>query len=863
VIGAISLLAGVLLGVGATASPGGHWVAVASILAASGCCTPWRRQRFTRIGVSVLAGMALATLHTHRWESLRLPVEPAASRGLFEGRIASVPEHDGVSVRFIAEGGFVAGIRHDERARRVRLEWPENAPVLRVGERWRLLVRLETIEPTRNFAGLDTARLAFREGIHAIGRVMPSSLDACLEQAAPSLHGVRARLAAAISAAIVDSDAAALITALAVGLTGDVSADQWRVFNATGTTHLVAISGLHVTLFAWLAFHLARGAWRWLPLRGLEREPFAWCVGLAAAGGYACLAGLSVPTQRTWLMLSVYVFARCANRHVGAGRLWALALVFVLLADPLSTLSAGFWLSFVAVGVLMICGQPVGPRENARRWIWSALKLQTAVMLALAPAGLAVFGAVSVVGLVVNLFAIPLVSFLFIPVIVAGVLGYWLAPELGEALFAASAALYHASWPALVWFADLPGATWRVHPAGVWFLLALPAMVAGLFRWPAPLRLTVVAAGLPLMFGRVDVPPEGEARIEVFDAGRGTAVWVRTHSHDLLFDTGDTWGTRGNRMRHVVIPMLDSAAANVDLLVLPTLDTDRATAAAWLAFERGIGRIVAGGGWPGSRLATERCGSSRWTWDGVRFDTLTAGSGGRHCLLRLVVPGGSVLLTGDIDAAAERSLLARHGSAALASDVVMVSRQASATGSSPEWIEGLSPGLAIASGGPAGARSREVVLDRWRRANARVIDTRREGAVRLSVGVRGVEIDATASESRYPFVWRRSLRYSPPHVGNSASRRPFHVADHPVFHRAGRDRARKALDPAAQARIAPGAHQESDSARGGQPGQREGDRSAGEEFAAGPGAGRRAGEPASRAGHHDGAGRGRRAPRRA
>lgn len=840
--GALSLLCGTLLGLGAAAPVSIAWMATAALLAACGACSPWRRDAAMSAGALLLAGMVLAGFHAQRWESLRVAVTGTDQRGLLDGRVVTVPERDGAIWRFEVEGKFVAGDVTDARTRRVRLYWRDFSYQPRVGERWRLLMRFAPFEQVVNFDGLDVARLSFRDGVHAAGRVVPSSLNARLELASQSIHGVRARIASRVADAIADPDGAALVTALAVGLTAGMSTDQWRVFNATGTTHLVAISGLHVTLFAWLSFRLARLLWRWLPAGTIEREPFAWCLGLAAAGGYALLAGFSVPAQRTWLMLGVYVAAGLSCRHVGAGRLWSLALVVVLLRDPVAALSAGFWLSFVAVGVLLLSGQT------------SPVRTQLAVMLALAPAGFAVFGSMSLVGLAVNLIAIPVISFVFVPIVLAGALGSWLLPALGAPFFDIAAVLYEALWPALTWCADLPHATWRVVPPRSWYFVALPAVWVGLCQWPWPLRFTAGVAALPLAFAMPGEVPTGEARIIVLDAGRGTAVWIRTRSHSLLFDTGDAWGTRGSRLREVVLPLLDSAAMDVDLQILPSLDADRANAVALLAFERGIGRVLAGAGWPGARLPVERCRDSRWHWDGVDFHTFVAGRGGRHCVLRVATEGGSMLLAGDVDAAAERTLLARVGEA-LHADIALVSRQASAGASSRQWIEAISPGLAIATGGIDGARSRVEVMDRWRAVSA-VIDTRALGAVKLELGADRAEVAAIASEVRYPFVWRRALRYDPGHVGNSEGRRPVHVPDHRVFHRAGRHRPRTTLDPAAQTRVAAGAHQEGVAASGCQPGQHQGHRRAGEELAAGPGARHRARQPPSRARHHDGACRG-------
>lgn len=696
----------------------------------------------------VLLGQWLACAHSHDWQQRRLPEGGSDTRVLVEGHVASVPEREGATLRFDLTAGSLQGLTVSKGARTLRVEWRDPHASPRVGERWRLLLRLSPLEETRNFSGLDGGRLAFRQGVHGAGRVLPSALNELLELAPASLDTLRARIAARVRESIADADAAALVTALSVGLTADMSRDQWRVFNATGTTHLVAISGLHVTLFAWLMFRGARFLWRWTPaLRVVAREPFALLLGLAAAGGYSLLAGLSVPTQRTWLMLALYVAARLSARRVGSARLWSLAMVLVLGTDVLAPLAAGFWLSFIAVGVLL-----------AFAGRWSALRVQVAVMLALMPAGLAIFGGVSVVGLAVNLVAIPVISLVFVPAVLLGTLVAWWAPAFDAPVFALAAGLYEWLWPALVWCADLEGgpidAFWRVSPPAWWFLAAAPAALLCLCRWPWALRLTACCVLLPLWFPQPRAPGVRHALLEVLDAGNGSAVLIRTHSRTLLFDTGDSWNTRGSRARQLVLPAMDAIGLRrLDVLLLPALDADRARGAVLLATERGVGATRVGGGWPGSGLAV-RCRNASWRWDGVDFAT-HAVSG--RCLLRVSVGEVAVTLSGDLDAAAERALLTRAAQGAMASDLVVIGRQGSEAASSPEWIENTAPGLAIATGGVEGAQSRRRVLERWRRQGARVLDTHVDGALVLGLGARGVEVAATARASRFPFHWRRPV----------------------------------------------------------------------------------------------------------
>ena len=277
----------------------------------------------------------------------------------------------------------------------------------------------------------------------------------------------------------------------------------------------------------------------------------------------------------------------------------------------------------------------------------------------------------------VNLLAIPLISFVFVPLVLAGALLAWWFPALDGLPFGAAAALYEWLWPGLVWAADLESASWRVTPSAWWFMLAMPAALASLWRWPLALRLSGAAMLLPLVFMPSRLPEFGAVRVEVLDAGRGSAVLIATHAHVLVYDTGDSWNSHGTSLARAVLPALDALGIRrVDLLVLPRLDPDRAAGAALLAAERGVERILVGGGWPGSALPAGACRDVRFEWEGVVLEAFAAGRHRDHCVLRVSTGSHALLLPGDLDAAAERELLARLPPGALASEVVLMSRQA-------------------------------------------------------------------------------------------------------------------------------------------------------------------------------------------
>jgi competence protein ComEC len=221
-----------------------------------------------------------------------------------------------------------------------------------------------------------------------------------------------------------------------------------------------------------------------------------------------------------------------------------------------------------------------------------------------------------------------------------------------------------------------------------------------------------------------------------------------------LFDTGDSRGSEGARARQVVVPALDALGRGVDELVLPVLDPDRAAGAALLAVERDVGAVRVGGGWPGSELRVRDCRDSTFDADRVRIELFAAGASSGYCALRIAAGGHALLVGGELDAAAERALVARVGARRLASDAVILSRHASALGSARQWIEATGARIAIATGGSE-SRSRDEALERWRRAGAQILDTRADGALTLELRHDGLEIKGGARRSRYPFAWRR------------------------------------------------------------------------------------------------------------
>ncbi|PTB26324.1 DNA internalization-related competence protein ComEC/Rec2 [Paraburkholderia caribensis] len=792
---ALSLVAWTGLRRGSAWSTRAGWCAV---LCAAACCgfgyAAWRAQA------------RLAFELPHAWEGRDIAVS---------GWVKGLPTRsaDGVRFLFVVESADAVVPRFPRTLQLSSIADDAPPPVLEPGSRWRLEVRLKRAHGNANWGVRDAQAVLLARDVRATGYVSTPSRAVRLPGRAGGagvlIDGWRSAIRARIAAVLGDAPHTGIVVALAIGAQDAVSAADWLLMRRTGTSHLVAISGLHIGFVAGLAGWLIGSLWRhsFLIGRGLPllvpAQKVAIVSGALFAAFHAALAGFNVPAQRALWMAGVVALAYAGGRRVAPSVVIAWALGLVLLVDPWAVVSAGFWLSFVAVGAILFAmsgavrvvrsgasgslDEAPGERSLARRCadvlpsrigaligrVRSGARVQFAVTIALAPLTVCFFSQIPLIGPVANAFAIPWVSVFVTPAVIAGIalpapfdaFAFRFAHQLLDLLTAGLQLLSGPAWT--VWQLPQPdawamafaavGAAWCLAPAG-WPL-----------RWAAPLTW------LPLLAPASAAPAEGAFRLTALDIGQGSSIVVETAHHTLLFDAGP-----GPESTHagerIVVPYLQAAGiATLDTLIVSHADSDHSGGAPAVLEAIEVRQLLAGlppghALWreaAGKGAQTVRCAAGqRWQWDGVDFAILwpdpgpLQGKPNAHCcVLRVSTAGvpasGSriqtqagkptpvvALLAADIEAPVERTLLAREP-AALRAQILLVPHHGSKTSSTEPFLDSIEPSIAVFQ---VGYRNRfhhpyAGVYERYRARGIELSRSDEDGAARIEAGGASVSLE--------------------------------------------------------------------------------------------------------------------------
>jgi competence protein ComEC len=621
---------------------------------------------------------------------------------------------------------------------KLRLSWHRPRLNLPACSRWQLMLRLKRPRGLINPGGIDSERVALTSRIVATGYVREDDANTMLADSGACVDGWRESLSQRIAERVADRRDAASLRAFAVGDTRGLDNHDWEIARANGIPHLIAISGFHVGVAAIGGVWLAQLLYLLWPALGLHiPAPIAKAVmALLVAAGYGVLAGLGVATVRTLLMIAVIAWARCLRRQPDAAVSLAIALIAMLLLDPLSVLTAGFWLSFVGVALLMFC---LKTRQGGwRDFIRELCSAQWLMTISLLPLTMWFFGEASLVGALSNLLAIPVVSLLVVPGVLLSMVLLVLCPPLATPLLWLLAGLMHGQWWVFEQLAQLPGAHWylpQVRPLAL--LCALSGAVWMFSPRGVPLRILGALLFLPLLFPSLSRPRQGAFEMWMLDVGQGLAILLRTQHRTLVYDTGAGYSADFNMGDAVVLPSMRALGWNrLDRLIVSHADNDHAGGAQ--AVMRAFPEAVATTGEPERLPGLARCepGES-WIWDDVRFSLIQppsspgSSNNDRSCVLLVEGRGGSLVIGGDISAKVEARLLDRFPLSS--TTVLLAPHHGSRSSSSERFIAGVRPSLALVS---AGWRSRfghphPLVVERYGAAGVPLLNTADTGAVRV------------------------------------------------------------------------------------------------------------------------------------
>ncbi|MGY8903577.1 MAG: DNA internalization-related competence protein ComEC/Rec2 [Burkholderiales bacterium] len=627
----------------------------------------------------------------------------------------------------------------------------QRAPAnLQPGERWQMTLRLKAPHGNRNPYGNDQELWWWEQGVQATGYVRaglhdepPRRLEATWRYPVEQL---RSRVRDAIFEHLAGTDGqrrwAGIIAALTLGDQASIERADWDVFRATGVAHLMSISGLHITLFAWVAGWAIGWLWR----RSMRLCLLCPAQQVALAGGvllalaYAVFSGWGVPAQRTVWMLATVALLRLSGQRWPWPQVWLLAMAVVVVVDPWALLQAGFWLSFVAVGVLFATDSAASSAapQTARGRLLAFLREQWVVTLALTPLTLLLFGQVSLVGLVANALAIPWVTLAVTPLALLGVL---FAPLWQLAAWALQA----LAW-CLQGLAALPWAVWSVAAPPLWAGAA--GVLGGVLlamRLPMPVRALGVSLLLPALLWQPLRPSVGEFELLAADIGQGNALLLRTAKHTLVYDAGPRYSAESDAGHRVLVPLLRALGERVDTLVVSHRDADHIGGARAVLNMQPQAALLSSIE-PQHELqllrpATRCEAGQQWQWDGVTFTVLQPQAAdyavqskpnALSCLLRVSNGRQAVLLAGDIEQAQEARLVADPAMAALLrADVLLVPHHGSKTSSSAAFLDAVQPQVALVQ---AGYRNRyghpaQVVMQRYQARGIRVLASPHCGAM--------------------------------------------------------------------------------------------------------------------------------------
>ncbi len=683
------------------------------------------------------------------------------------GQVVSIPTMHDRSTRFeysIQQANLATNGDEVKLPNKVRLNWYRDAPSIQLGEIWKLRIRLKRPWGYANPGGFDYEKWLFEQGIRATGYVRAKGNNQRV-RATSVLNPVfylRAQLNQKLKHDDIDS--AAVIKALVLGVRGQMQTNQWQILTQTGTNHLLAISGLHVGIVSGFIYFIVLFLWKRSERICLKiaAQRVAALAAIFAAIFYAMLAGFSIPTQRAMIMATIVFMSIYFMQSLRPWNILSLALLCVLVFDPFSVLSPGFWLSFGAVAIILFSIKNYHARQSK---LHSLIRIQLALSIGLLPLTLVFFQHASIISPIANLFAVPWVSFLVVPITLLGSLFLLISQSLGLWLLNISHWLLEVFWSILNTLHSFPFSSWH-HAVPVWALI--PAGIGILLLlmpkgWPMKILSIVLLS--PLIFASPSMTSKNELRLTTLDVGQGLAVVVEVNDQVIVYDTGPKFGKSFNAGEAVVIPYLRHRGINyIDKLIVSHGDKDHSGGLQGILANIKVEELVStyNEEYKHSNLSTCAAGDE-WRWGETYFkylhppkepnSSVKRSTNNSSCVLYINHPSGSILLTGDIEKSVEKQLLETY-TQLLDVDILIAPHHGSNSSSTNRFIHAVSPKYVIFATGyrnPYGFPDEKVVF-RYKEFGSHLVNTASHGMITFNLSNKnGLQLQPGYREVRQRF----------------------------------------------------------------------------------------------------------------
>jgi len=718
-----------------------------------------------------LLGLIWASLNIYFWSNHSSQAISSPINADVDGYICSIPERKNNRFQF----DFCIEQINNKRIQyaqfdRFKFSWGRYAPQplepLKSGQYWRFKAKLKPPHGRYNHGSFDYQKWMLAQGYAGVGQVKRDPANKLPELLTKTsfrsgYHRVRQNVYEKLMSLLPDNQFRGMLIALGMGERGGINQQQWDVLRQSGTSHLLAISGLHVGVAALWSYWLVLLVWRLSERLCLfvPAQKVAEAGSLLGGLSILLLSGMGLPAQRAFLMLLVFIISRWRGLHYGLTSVLGIALILILLWHPFAVLSASFWLSFIAVFIiaLVLNRQVMQPNKkfNSKLIVW--LKINGFLFLTMLPLSIIFFDMFSIVSILANLILIPIASFLLIPVLyfamlltlfseTAAVWLYYFASMLIEFVFWIQFNLASINQ-------DFSGI--KLSEVSVLLLVLLVCLVL------LPRNIYSKVNYLPVLLIFLLVLPLSEKtkyfEMTVFDIGQGLSVYIETPEGELLFDTG--WGNKEYALANsTIIPFLESRnRQTIDKVIISHGDSDHAGGLDKLSEYLQIKELIVGETIKGKR--SKSChGYPGWVWSNIKFEFLAhlpptrLVGNNASCVLSIRTAQGSILLTGDIEKSAEMALvkngLKQH-------DILVAPHHGSKTSSNKNFVARLAPLEVIFSTGYNNQWQfpKTEVVDRYKLQSSRVWVTHVNGAIIIALNSEDGLLSVTSLKQSNPHFW--------------------------------------------------------------------------------------------------------------